>query len=124
MKVLKIYFRGTCQEISAADGTEGNDIFLMMKRIFKIKEDIQDFFLQDSEGRIVILPKHLPDELSLFLYVRPTYDAISSNSMSCKTKSESESESSNETTPLMKALLEKSKDMTLVQFLLKAGAKL
>ena len=119
MKVLKIYFRGTCQEMSAADGTEENDIFLMMKRIFKIKEDIQDFFLQDSEGRIVILPKHLPDELSLFLYVRPTYDAFSSNSKSCKTKSEL----SNETTPLMKALLEKSTDMSLVQFLLKAGAK-
>ena len=87
MKVLKIIYKGTCQEISVADGTEEKEIFLMMKRIFKIKEDIQDFFLQDSEGRIVILPKHLPNELSLFLYVRSFKDFLITL-MSCKTKSE------------------------------------
>lgn len=70
MKVLKVYYKGSCQELSVADGTESDEIFQMMKRIFHIEEDLSDFFFQDSEGRIVILPKKLPKELSLFLYVR------------------------------------------------------
>lgn len=50
-----------------------------MKRIFHIKEDISNFFLQDSEGRIVILPKILPEELSVFLYVRPNETSDNQN---------------------------------------------
>lgn len=68
--VLKIYYKGTCQEMSVADGTDENKIFEQLKRIFRIPEDISDFFFQDSEGRIVVLPQKFPEELSLFLYVR------------------------------------------------------
>ena len=115
MKVLKIYYKGTCQEISAADGTEENEIFLMMKRIFRIKENIEDFFLQDSEGRIVILPKHLPNELSLFLYVRPLFDDSLYTFLS--RKGESESESLDRLTPLLYAVM--NADKHIIDLLLK-----
>lgn len=74
MKVIKVFYKDTCQEFSAADGTTSDEIYQLMKRIFHIKEDISDFFLQDSEGRIVILPKCLPDELCVYLYVRTSYE--------------------------------------------------
>ena len=70
MKIIKVYYKGTCQEFNASDGTTEEEIFKLMKRIFRIKEDIYDFFLQDSEGRVLIMPKIMPEELSVYLYVR------------------------------------------------------
>lgn len=70
IKVIKVYYKGTCQDLSVADNTKEKEIFQIMKRIFRIEENIDQFFLQDSEGRIVILPKKLPNNLSVFLYVR------------------------------------------------------
>lgn len=70
MKVLKIYYKGTCQELSVFDETPCEDVFGILKRVFRIQESIDQFFFQDSEGRIVVLPKKIPNELSLFLYVR------------------------------------------------------
>ena len=69
MKVIKVYYKGTCQEFSVGDGTTSEEIFELMKRIFFIKEDISNYFLQDSEGRVVILPKILPEELSVFCFL-------------------------------------------------------
>lgn len=77
MKVLKVYYKGTCQELSVADGTSSDEIFEVLKRVFRINENLDNFFFQDSEGRIVILPKILPKELSLFLYVRQDIDSSS-----------------------------------------------
>ena len=70
MKTLKIYYKGTCQEMVAADETDADQVFYELKKIFRIPEDLKNFFFQDSEGRIVIFPKKLPNELSLFLFVR------------------------------------------------------
>lgn len=80
MKVLKVYYKGTCQELSVADGTPCDDIFEILKRVFRIQEDITDFFFQDSEGRIVVLPKTIPNELPLYLYVRSSSNNNNNNS--------------------------------------------
>lgn len=89
MKVLKVYYKGTCQEMSVSNGTSEEAIFKTMKRIFRIKEEIDQFFFQDSEGRILILPQDIPTELSLFLYVRDDFnkdDTIPQPSSSLKWK--------------------------------------
>lgn len=36
MKLLKIYYKGTCQEFSVADGTLCDDIYDTLKRLFRI----------------------------------------------------------------------------------------
>lgn len=44
MKILKVYYKGTCQELSIADGTPCEDIFEILKRVFRIKESLENFF--------------------------------------------------------------------------------
>jgi hypothetical protein len=70
MKNIHVYYKAIKQTFSVADGVTEDELFNTLKRIFRISEPISEFFFQDGDGNILIIPHIIPDELRLNLLVR------------------------------------------------------
>ncbi|OHT00602.1 hypothetical protein TRFO_32719 [Tritrichomonas foetus] len=78
-KTLNVYYQSILQKLKVFDNTSEEAIFLTIMRIFQIEADIKDVFFQDEDGDILILPSIIPDNLSVYVYIRPTYKDHSGN---------------------------------------------
>jgi hypothetical protein len=94
MKNIHVYYKAIKQTFSVADGVTEDEMFNTLKRIFRISEPISEFFFQDGDGNILIIPHIIPDELRLNLLVRM------SDFKATKTTSKSGDEYFNIETPL------------------------
>ena len=66
MKVLKVHYKQICQDLSVADGTPCEDIYGVLKRVFNISENIDNFFLMIQKVELLFFLKLFPNACQFF----------------------------------------------------------
>lgn len=70
--LLRVFYKGTEQQIKVFDETPEEQIIKLIKRAFHISEEISQIFLQDGDGILLCLPPKIPDGLCVYVYVEPS----------------------------------------------------